>query len=352
MYYRFQNLWLLLCCLLLSGFGTAQPIRAQEPPQDEVPLAPKQVRTGEIYRIRVENSLYGSVAISTDGGRHYTLVGRVVRPATSVSVDRGANEPGTVLRSTGDGVSFSVTFGQALRLRPAPALNLPPNASRQNSGANADPSAIVTNIAPHTGLFHFEDLPLPDGTHARMEINSRLLQPFPTLYTPTSDDIFVFLVTDRDLNFQIQKEIRSALPKPPSRGQEVQPADGASDPPLPAWATIEAIRARIALLGDDYLRDSLARARQENRTLVDGTLKLKAKLPTNEPDPIAFVTYAIDGQFVATQNVAPFDFELDTRKIADGEHVIEVRGLNRNTRLISLKRSLITVWNHDNKENK
>ena len=74
--------------------------------------------SGELYRLRVENADYGSVALSMDGGRRYTLIGRVTRPASSVSVEREARTAGTVLRSSGEGLAFAVNLGQALKLQP------------------------------------------------------------------------------------------------------------------------------------------------------------------------------------------------------------------------------------------
>lgn len=340
----FSALTVLLLGILCSG-----PAPAQEPPQDDVPPAPKRVRTEEVYRLRVENSLYGAVELSTDGGRHYTLVGRVMRPASAVSVDRSAAEPGTLLRSNGEGVAFAVTFGQVLRLRPAPvptsstSLNQSTVNQATSAGApgskvatspTADSAAIVTNIATKSGLFHFEEMALPAGVRVRMEVNSRALVPFPTLFIPSNEDVYVFIVTAQDLTAEMQRLVQSG---------QVQATEN-NMPPVP-WGTEEGIRTHIKALGDAYLQDSLARAMQEKRTLIDGTLKLKAKLPTNEPDPIMFVTYTVDGRFIATQNVAPFDCDLNTRTLANGEHVIEIRALNRNTRLVTLKRSLITVWN-------
>lgn len=318
-------------CLVLL-VGTWQPLLAQEVPQEDVPLAPRFVRSDEVYRLRVENGLYGSVALSMDGGRHYTLIGRVTHPATAVSADRSASEPGVVLRSSGEGIVLAVNLGQTLKLRPAPAtsatLSLQAQNSsshniRSNSPATPNPAAIITNIPPHTGLFGFKDLPLPTGTQVRLETDRGKLQPFPTLYTPAPDDVYVFLVTEKE----IKKEMQTSSPP------------GASD------GGIDAMNAAVVAMGENYLQESVARARQEHRTPVDGILKLKLKLPKGEPDPIVYVSYSIDGHIVGSQNIVPFDFEWDTRQVTDGEHLLEIRACNLNLQVITWKRTLITVWN-------
>ncbi len=338
MYHWFKNAAIALFCFgcLVLLTGTGQPMLAQEPPQDDVPLAPRLIRSDEVYRLRVENGLYGSVALSVDGGLHYTLIGRVTHPATAVSVDRSASAPGVVLRSSGEGVAVAVNLGQTLRLRPTPAApSTPPlrtqNPADRNAPSNApvahDPTAIVTNIPPHTGPFGFKDLPLPTGTQVRLETDRGKLQTFPTLYAPVPDDVYVFLVTDTEIKKEIKKEMQtSASPGAPG-------------------SSIDAVKSAVLAMGESYLQESVARARQEHRTPIDGTLTLKLKLPKGEPDPIVYVSYSIDGHIVGSQNVAPFDFEWDSRQVADGEHLLEIRACNLNLQVITAKRTLITVWN-------
>ena len=85
-------------CLPISAliilFLYCLPVFARQAPQDEVPLAPQRVTSQEAYRIRIENNLQGSIRISADGGLHYTLIGRVTRPASAVQLDRSASVPG------------------------------------------------------------------------------------------------------------------------------------------------------------------------------------------------------------------------------------------------------------------
>ena len=313
--------------LLLTAFALlfCQPVRAQEPPQDEVPLAPKQGASGELYRLRVENSEYGSVALSVDGGRRYTLIGRVTRPASSGGVEREARTAGTVLRSGGNGLAFAVSLGQTLKLQPGTA----PAASARRGGpaaSGSEPAAIITNIAPRTGIF--AELTPPAGTTVKLELDERLQRTFPTLYQPSQNDAFVFIVA------------------PPGQEKGEGPREKGNAPPgLPSF---QELQERVVALGQAYTAQSIARARQEHRSIVTGTLNLKAKLPEGEPDPIAYVTYAIDSRMVSTQNVAPFTYDWDTRQSGDGEHLVEVRALNRNGHVITQKRALIVVQNKPN----
>ena len=98
-------------------------------------------------------------------------------------------------------------------------------------------------------------------------------------------------------------------------------------------------------LGQAYMAQSLSHARQEHRPIVSGVLSLKAKLPAGEPDPIAYVVYVVDNQIVSSQNVPPFQLEWDTRRETEGEHLVEVRALNRNGHPITSKRTLLVVQN-------
>lgn len=323
---------------LLTALVFCLPVHvvlAQEPPQDDVPLAPKVMPSRELYRLRVENTAYGSVSLSADGGRHYTLIGRVTHPATAVAVERAANLPGVILRSGGDGLAFAVNLGQILKLRPA----VPSAVSGKHAWPAVSPapetSAILTNLTPRTGLFG--ELVLSLGTPVKMEVNERMLGPFPTLYEPSSEDIFVFIVP---LPLEKVAGVESGI----SETGKPAPDKGVQ----PSLLSPELVQERIQALGQAYTAQSLARARQEHRTLFSGTLTLKAKLPAGEPDPIAYVTYAIDNHQVSVQNVAPFDYEWDTRQAVDGEHIIEIRALNRNGHAITARRTLVVVQNKQN----
>lgn len=336
------NLLALLTLMLLSVFCLpARIVLAQEPPQDDVPLAPNVTPSRELYRLRVENAAYGSVSLSADGGLHYTLIGRVTHPATAVAVERAANLPGVILRSGGDGLAFAVNLGQTLKLRPAA---LPVANGKHAWPAAASPamenSAILTNLTPRTGLFG--ELALSRGTTVKMEVNERMLGPFPTLYEPSSEDVYIFVVPRI-----VEKPAGADTGVSETKKNETGKSEAETLLSV-SLLSPEAVKERIQALGQAYAAQSLARALQEHRTLFSGTLTLKAKLPAGEPDPIAYVTYAIDNHLVSVQNVAPFDYEWDTRQAVDGEHVIEIRALNRNRHVITSQRKLVIVQNKPN----
>ena len=318
---------LFFCCL---------PFFAQQSPQDEVPLAPQRITSQEAYRIRIENILQGSIRISADGGLHYTLIGRVTRPASAVQLDRSASVPGEVLRSSGDGIALSVNMGQILKMRP----DVPLSAVGKRGGSPTSPEAgaILTNIAPHTGIF--EDLLPPIGAQVKLEIAPRALRPFPTLYDPQQDEPIVIVVPrseeDKEKRRKGEEETQSTIRNPQSPGSSSFILHPSS------------LSNRVTALGQAYMAQSLARARQEHRPIASGILSLKAKLPLGEPDPIAYVVYVVDNQIVSSQNVPPFQLEWDTRHESEGEHLVEVRALNRNGHPITSKRTLLVVQNKQN----
>ena len=302
------------------------PCGARQAPQDEVPLAPQRASSREAYRIRVENMLQGSIRVSTDGGLHYTLIGRVTRPAAAVQPDRSANLPGVVLRGSGDGIALAVNLGQVLKLRPEVANGA--GGKRGGTTLAPEPGAIATNIAPRSGIF--ADLLPPSTAQVKLEVAPRVLRPFPTLYDPQQEEPIVIVVSRQD------EETGNREP-------------GTANPQL-STLNPQLIAQRVAALGQAYFAQSLAHAKQEHRPVVSGVLSLKAKLPEGEPDPISFVLYVVDNQIVSSQNVPPFQFEWDTRREAEGEHLVEVRALNRNSHVITTKRALLVVQNKLDKE--
>ena len=65
-------------------------------------------------------------------------------------------------------------------------------ASADGSPFPSEAGAILTNIAPHAGIF--EDLLPPAGSQVKLEIAPRALRPFPTLYDPQQDEPIVIVV--------------------------------------------------------------------------------------------------------------------------------------------------------------
>jgi hypothetical protein len=53
----------------------------------------------------------------------------------------------------------------------------------------------------------------------------------------------------------------------------------------------------------------------------------------------------VDGAVVGILNRAPYSLRLDTRNWANGEHLIEVRGLNENGASYTQKKVLVVVDN-------
>lgn len=302
--------------ILLSGLALFLAARAFAAMQEEVPPAPSVKPLTETYRLRVQNARYGRVEVSTDGGRAYVLVGRVLRAATAPGLDKTARQSGAVLRSSTYGLAFSIAPNEALKLRPrADTL--------ARASAPPETSSIVTNLDVKSGLFG--DLIPPPRTPVHLQAGTGETVPLPESYAPGEDDAYVFLVT---------------LPPPPASTG----AQTASDEQrLTEWK--KTVHKRIEEMGKNYADSAIARARAEKRAVVTGTLTLRAKLPDKEPDPIQIVTYAIDGDFVAAQNTPPFVYAWDTTRVSDGEHTIEIRAHNARGVLLTRARALVVVAN-------
>ena len=304
---------LVLIALCVPLFGHAQ----QNP--DEVKDAPALRQAGETYRLRVQNAEYGRVELSADGGLTYILIGRVRHPAAATLTDRSAGAPGIVLRSNGDGLAFTVGAGRIVKLRPEPHAA----SSRMTNGFHLPtptPAAeMTTNLSAASALFR--DLAPPIGTPVRLQTAPGMLAGLTSNHVLASDDVFVFIVSL------------------PAKGAGVnQPAANQAGAP-------NGIDTLIAALGRAYAGRAVARARAEGRLVASGILTLNAKLPEGEPDPIVAVTYSIDDDLLAAQNVGPYAFNWDTHRVPDGEHVVGIDALNRNGRLITHARALVVVDN-------
>jgi hypothetical protein len=298
-----MTLLIALCLSAVSAVG-----------QDDVKEAPSLRMAGETYRLRVQNTELGCVEISADGGLHYLLIGRVQRAATGTVVERGANTPGIVLRSGADGLAFTVGAGRVVKLRPAPRPLTGNSAKGIHLPAPAIPSEIATNLPAGNGLFG-DLMPLPNAV-VRLQSGSQTLVPLTDAHVLAADEVYVFIVS---------------LPnRASSSGTDAQQAE---------------IGDRIAALARSYAAGAAARARSEGKTVYSGTLTLRAQLPTGEPDPIAAVTYTVDDDLIAAQNVGPYVFGWDTRHVPDGEHLVEISALNLNGRVITRARTLIVVDN-------
>ena len=286
--------------------------RCQEIP----PAAPDTAlaMSRETYRLRVENAKYGRIELSIDGGEHFVLVGRVLKPAAVATPGADAEHPGSVVRSSGDGFAFGVAPGQIIKILPDT------NVARRGKLPG---SAITTDIKPHTGIFG-EDCP-PLGTAALQQPGHGAWRVFPNGFTPSEDDWFGFVI-----------------PVPEVRGI----AAVATAPPDPAvLARLTATRKRLAALADDYASQAIARARAGKRDIVSGLVILRAKLPSGEPEPITAVTYSIDGDIVSAQNTLPSTYGWNTARVSNGEHVIEIRALSKYATVVTRVRVLVLVSN-------
>ncbi len=284
------------CLLGLLALIAPLSLKAQEaPPADET------------YRLRIENYVFGKVDISADGGKHYKMIGRVSRPAKSPMVDRSANVVGSILRSTREFFTFSVALGQSVII--CPAHSSVTKNSKKGSSVSAPPtSAIVqTNLPKAHPLFH--EFAPPENTRVFLQLTPGFTDKIPDTFTLGEEDTFVFTV---------------------SLGKEI---------------TKESVEKECVKLAEAYQAGAMERAKANKTQTVSATLALQPKLPTGEPDPIVYVTYAIDGDQVAAQNTEPFSYDWDTKQTSNGEHLIEIRALNRQGNLITRARVLVVVNN-------
>jgi hypothetical protein len=302
---RILPFWFTLCFGLHSGPAWGQ---------DEVKDAPVVHQAGESYRLRVQNTEYGRVEVSADGGLSYVLIGRVRHAAIRAAAERGADTPGRVLRAGGEGLAFTVGAGRVIKLRPEPRAPTNRAAKYFRLPIPPLPAEIVTNLKSDAGIFG--DLTPPHGTPVRLQDRPQTLLDIAGDHALSGDDVFVLIV---------------ALP---AQGK---------------LAGTEATRAGIEgcldALARAYAASAVARAHAQGHRVVSGTLTIRARLPEGEPDPIAAVTYTVDDDLLAAQNVGPFSFDWNTRRVPDGEHVVEISALNRNGRLITHARTLIVVNN-------
>lgn len=291
-----RNAFKWACVLGLLILTLPSSLKAQETPTAD-----------ETYRLRIENYTFGKVEISTDSGKHYKLLGRVSRPAKSPMVDRSANVAGSILRSTHEFFTFSVALGQSLIV--CPVRSSVSKTSKKGGSASAPPtSAIIqTNLPKSHPLFH--DFLPPENTRLFLQLTPGFTDKIPETFTLGEEDTFIFTV---------------------SLGKEV---------------TKEVVAKECVKLAEAYQAEAAERAKANKTQVVSGMLALQPKLPLGEPDPIVYVTYSIDGDQVAAQNTEPFSYDWDTKQVSNGEHLVEIRALNRQGNLITRARVLVVVTN-------
>jgi len=267
----------------------------------------------ETYRLKVENALYGRIEISTDGGKRFRTIGRVTEPATETQSEKGTNERGTVWKSGKDGLTFLVSPGKAVKLVPQRESK----GSKKGKGkrlpglSSVEPSAIRTNLSSGTGIFG-EWAP-STGTPVTLLGTRGQTEAFYDLYKPRTGDVFSFRVSLANE----KGEVTSG----------------------------EKIAEKVTKLEETYNAGAIVRAKSNKRRIISGVLTLRATLPANEPDPIQFVTFLVDGDEVSTSNAAPFAHEWNTKATSDGEHIVEVKAFNKDYRLLTQTRILLVVQN-------
>jgi hypothetical protein len=244
----------------------------------------------EAFRLRWTNSEFGAIEASLDRGRTWLLLGRVLRPASETSIG-GSMPVGKVERSSRHGIAFSAGNGRLVRLLP------------DSTGNRRDLSAALANVPPTAGLFNHA-MP-PTGAVVRQTAARRTVD-LPDGYIPQDGDVLeVQIPVGSDTRERLSNWVRDAA----ERYRELS-------------------EARLAATGQKP---------------VSGILTVNAKL--SEMDTPAGVTLLIDGEVVAIVNHAPYAVKWDSRRMPDGEHVIEVRALDASGSTLSKKRRLIFVQN-------
>lgn len=92
-----------------------------------------------------------------------------------------------------------------------------------------------------------------------------------------------------------------------------------------------------------YREAAFARLRADGREPVSGKLTLSANLASGEKP--AAVTFSVDFSINSMMNTGPYKVSINTRELADGDHVVEVRALDRTSAVISSSRRLVVVKN-------
>jgi hypothetical protein len=263
-------------------------LRIVDPPNPQSAI--RNPQSEETYRIRVMNTLYGAVDASFDGGESWLLIARVVKPA----VDRApgaAKEQAVVERASAQGMAFGVGDRKLLRLLPDTPAN------------RRDPAAIVVNQTPVGSLFK-DLLPIP-GSEVMQVLNRRAV-PIQSGYHPADNDQLLFLVRRTD-------------PEAAKMARYIKEAS------------------------QRYQDTAIASLRAKGKKPVSGYLTINAS-PSAGDTPGA-ITFLLDGAVVGILNRAPFSLRLDTRNWSNGEHLIEVRGLNENGASYTQTKAVVVVDN-------
>jgi hypothetical protein len=244
------------------------------------------------FHLRIANTTHGAVQLSVDGGMSWLLVARVTRPVTSTAPGAESSER-LVLRSNRYGMAFGAGNRRQIRVLP----DIPVNAKTEG--------AILLNVPATAAVF--KDFLPPSGTPVRIINGGRTeALPLPEAYYPKDEDVLEF----------------------------VSPRTAATPEKLADYAKDAA---------DFYLQRSLARLRASGKKPVTGTLLVTAKLkPGDQPNAVTFLH---EGQVAGIMNTSPFSMRWDTRAWKDGEHLVEVRALDKGGGILSRSKALVVVQN-------
>lgn len=100
--------------------------------------------------------------------------------------------------------------------------------------------------------------------------------------------------------------------------------------------------AQIGIAARDYDASALVDARAGKTVVTRGTVVLNAAAP----DPrTSYVVFSIDGRLQGLTNTPPYSFRWDTRKVLDGEYVVEAQAQDRDNQPLSSTRTKLWVDN-------
>src|SRR5687768_16694306 len=277
-----------LKAVFASGLGIAFALTVGLSAAQEQPPTPPQAA----FHLRIANTTHGAVQVSVDGGATWLLIARVNRPALTASPG-AATDAREVLRTNRYGMAFGIGKRREIRV-------LPDNPVNRKTGCSILLNVPVTAAA-------FKDFLPPAGSPVRIVPSARSEAiPLPEAYYPKDEDVLEF----------------------------VAPRTSATPEKL-------AVYARDA--ADFYLQRCLAKLRASGGKPVNGTLFVSAKLkPGDQPNAVTFLH---EGAVAGIMNTPPFSMRWDTREWQDGEHLIEVRALDKGGGILSRSKALVVVQN-------
>jgi hypothetical protein len=148
------------------------------------------------WRIRIYNDIDGSIDVSSDGGNHWQLIGRVINPATRVLqgyLAAGYAQIGSVAATAVHGIrirlgSTSTAYPDMINIVPKEFAVTPVFFGGHIAGA----SGIYTDIPAGKSLFR--ELAPYVGSMTYLQTGDGALHPLTEIYAPQIDDVLVIIV--------------------------------------------------------------------------------------------------------------------------------------------------------------